>query len=130
MQTAQAYGCQRVDEFVDAEKEKTTVFALSKKTWLEKYKMRQEKGTPLYQYFPCQKEKTAIEQVEKLIEDVSQMVERVNQSLQELTESVPDAAEKGWIHKNDVERITKSIESAKKILQIVNQIEWYADDTH
>ena len=30
MQTAQAYGCQRVDEFVDAEKEKTTVFALSK----------------------------------------------------------------------------------------------------
>lgn len=69
-------------------------------------------------------------QVEKLIEDVSQMVERVNQSLQELTESVPDAAEKGWIHKNDVERITKSIESAKKILQIVNQIEWYADDTH
>ena len=31
MQTAQAYGCQRVDEFVDAEKEKTTVFALSKK---------------------------------------------------------------------------------------------------
>ena len=302
MQTAQAYGCQRVDEFVDAEKEKTTVFALSKKTWLEKYKMRQEKGAPLYQYFPCQKEKTAIEQienlrqgnlpfqitsvkntfdgicveydlqsayagfpcvkslifggktdavckrvlwnlckekqidcyqltseaeqgrkqlkdedfkindeeevdllirlvericrsqekidercerfqvmismgnvdagiieeilsvvadqltdtyflkismnqlcnrmqrevqrvslpkqVEKLIEDVSQMVERVNQSLQELTESVPDAAEKGWIHKNDVERITKSIESAKKILQIVNQIEWYADDTH
>lgn len=40
MQTAQAYGCQRVDEFVDAEKEKTTVFALSKKIWLEKYKMR------------------------------------------------------------------------------------------
>lgn len=65
-----------------------------------------------------------------MIEDVSQMVERVNQSLQELTESVPDAAEKGWIHKNDVERIAKSIESAKKILQIVNQIEWYADDTH
>ena len=53
MQTAQAYGCQRVDEFVDAEKEKTTVFDLSKKTWLEKYKMRQEKGAPLYQYFPC-----------------------------------------------------------------------------
>lgn len=69
-------------------------------------------------------------QVEKLIEDVSQMVERVNQSLQEFTESVPDAAKKGWIHKNDVERITKSIESAKKILQIVNQIEWYADNTH
>lgn len=209
MQTAQSYGCQRVDEFVDAEKEKTTVFAISKKTWLEKYKTRQEKGTPLYQYFPCQKERTAIEQVdllirlvericysqekidercerfqvmismgnvdagiieeilsvvadqltdtyflkismnqlcnrmqreaqrvalpkqvEKLIEDVSQMVERVNQSLQELTESVPDAAKKGWIHTNDVERIAKSIESAKKILQIVNQIEWYADDTH
>lgn len=66
MQTAQAYGCQRVDEFVDAEKEKTTVFALSKKTWLEKYKMRQEKGAPLYQYFPCQKEKMAIEQIENL----------------------------------------------------------------
>ena len=209
MQTAQAYGCQRVDEFVDAEKEKTTVFAISKKTWLEKYKMRQEKGTPLYQYFPCQKEKTAIEQVdllirlvericrsqekidercerfqvmismgnvdagiieeilsvvadqltdtyflkismnqlcnrmqreaqrvalpkqvEKLIEDVSQMVERINQSLQELTESVPDAAKKGWIHTNDVERIAKSIESAKKILQIVNQIGWYTDNTH
>lgn len=302
MQTAQAYGCQRVDEFVDAEKEKTTVFALSKKTWLEKYKMRQEKGAPLYQYFPCQKEKMAIEQienlrqgnlpfqitsakntfdgicveydlqsayagfpcvksltfggktdavckrvlwnlckekqidcyqlipqaeqervqlkdadfkindeeevdllirlvericysqekideccerfqvmismgnvdagiieeilsvvadqltdtyflkismnqlcnrmqreaqrvslpkqVEKLIEDVSQMVERVNQSLQELTESVPDSAKKGLIQKNDVERITKSIESAKKILQIVNHIEWYADNTH
>ncbi len=69
-------------------------------------------------------------QVEKLIEDVSQMVERVNQSLQELTESVPDSAKKGLIHKNDVERITKSIESAKKILQIVNHIEWYADNTH
>ena len=69
-------------------------------------------------------------QVEKLIEDVSQMEKRVKQSLQELTESVPDAAKKGWIHKNDVERITKSIESAKKILQIVNQIEWYADNTH
>lgn len=66
MQTAQAYGCQRVDEFVDAEKEKTTVFALSKKTWLEKYKMRQEKGAPLYQYFPCQKKKMAIEQIENL----------------------------------------------------------------
>ena len=65
-----------------------------------------------------------------MIEDVSQMVERVNQSLQELTESVPDAAKKGWIHTDDVERITKSIESAKKILQIVNQIGWYADDTH
>jgi len=37
---------------------------------------------------------------------------------------------KGLIHKNDVERITKSIESAKKILQIVNHIEWYADNTH
>ena len=42
-------------------------FALSKKTWLEKYKMRQEKGAPLYQYFPCQKEKMAIEQIENLL---------------------------------------------------------------
>lgn len=47
-------------------KKKRYVFALSKKTWLEKYKMRQEKGAPLYQYFPCQKEKTAIEQIENL----------------------------------------------------------------
>lgn len=38
MQTAQAYGCQRVDEFVDAEKEKTTVFALSKKHGLKSIK--------------------------------------------------------------------------------------------
>mgnify|MGYP002231329471 CR=1 FL=1 len=52
MQTAQAYGCQRVDEICGCgKKKKTTVFALSKKTWLEKYKMRQEKGAPLYQYF-------------------------------------------------------------------------------
>jgi len=28
--------------------------------------MRQEKGAPLYQYFPCQKEKMAIEQIENL----------------------------------------------------------------
>ena len=57
MQTAQAYGCQRVDEFVDAEKEKTTVFALSKKTWLEKYKMRQEKGRLFISIFHAKKRK-------------------------------------------------------------------------
>ena len=57
-------------------------------------------------------------QVEKLIEDVSQMVERVNQSLQELTESVPDAAEKGWIHKNDVERITNQLRAPKRFCKL------------
>lgn len=82
MQTAQSYGCQRVDEFVDAEKEKTTVLAISKKTWLEKYKTRQEKGTPLYQYFPCQKEKTAIEQVDLLI----RLVERICRSQEKIDE--------------------------------------------
>ena len=44
MQTAQAYGCQRVDEFVDAEKEKTTVFALSKKHGLKSIKWGRKKG--------------------------------------------------------------------------------------
>ena len=47
-------------------KKKRLCLPSRKKTWPEKYKMRQEKGAPLYQYFPCQKEKTAIEQIENL----------------------------------------------------------------